>query len=248
MNGDLIGVNTDILSGSGTSSGVGFAIPAALARQVVMTALGGGHSVIRPWLGVRGQALTGEMARSLGLASPQGVVAADIWPGGPAARAGITSGDVIVQVNGAPVNDPTALNYSVATLAPGAQATLLVRRAGGAERTVTVRLEAPPDTPAKDETPITGANPLNGAVVINLSPAAAEQLGLDPFAGTGVAVEQVQGGYAARLVQPGDFIRRVNGQTITNVAQLTQALSAAQGRWVLVIDRGGQLVQVQIGM
>jgi S1-C subfamily serine protease len=85
-------------------------------------------------------------------------------------------------------------------------------------------------------------------VVINLSPAAAEQLGLDPFAGTGVAVEQVQGGYAARLVQPGDFIRRVNGQTITNVAQLTQALSAAQGRWVLVIDRGGQLVQVQIGM
>jgi Do/DeqQ family serine protease len=248
MNGDLIGVNTAILSGSGTSSGVGFAIPAALAKQVVMTALGGGHAVIRPWLGVRGQALTGEMARSLGLAAPQGVVAAEVWPDGPAARAGIASGDVIVSVNGAPVNDPTGLNYSVATLAPGDTATLVVRKAGGAERTLAVRLAAPPDTPAKDQQTITGNNPLNGAVVVNLSPAAAEQLGLDPFAGTGVAVVDVAGGYAARLVQPGDFIRQVNGQAVTSVAQLTQLLATAQNRWLLVIDRGGQLIQVQIGL
>src|SRR6185312_13831582 len=183
MNGDLIGVNTAILSGSGQSSGVGFAIPAALAKQVVTTALGGAHAVVRPWLGVKAQALTGEMARSLGLSAPQGVIAADVWPGGPAARAGIAQGDVIVSVDGHPVNDPTALNYSVATLAPGATATLVVRKAGGATRTVQAHLEAPPDSPAKDQRTLSGRNPLNGATVINLSPAAATNLGLDPFAG-----------------------------------------------------------------
>src|SRR5580704_4510415 len=120
MNGDLIGVNTAILSRSGTSSGVGFAIPAALAKQVVTTALGGAHSIVRPWLGVKGQALTGDMAKSLGLAAPEGVLAADVWPDSPAARAGIARGDVIVSVNGHPVNDPAELNYGTATLSPGA--------------------------------------------------------------------------------------------------------------------------------
>ena len=248
MAGDLIGVNTAIVSGSGTSSGVGFAIPAALARQVVMTALGGGHAVIRPWLGVRGQALTGEMARSLGLASPQGVVAAEVWPGGPAARAGVVAGDVIVQVNGAAVNDPSALNYAIATLSPGAQVSLLVRKAGGADHTLSVRVDAPPDTPPKDEHTLDGANPLNGAVVINLSPAAAEQLGLDPFAGAGVVVTQVSGGYAARFVRPGDFIRQVNGQSVTTVTQLISSSSAPRPRrWTLIVlERGGQTFTVQV--
>jgi S1-C subfamily serine protease len=127
MSGDLIGVNTAILSGSGTSSGVGFAIPAALVKQVVTTALGGGHAVIRPWLGLRPQALTGEVARSFGLASPQGVMAADLWPDGPAARAGVARGVVIVSVNGQAVNDPTSLNNAVATMSPGASVNLLVR-------------------------------------------------------------------------------------------------------------------------
>jgi Do/DeqQ family serine protease len=246
MNGDLIGVNTAILSGSGTSSGVGFAIPAALAKQVVTTALGGAHSVVRPWLGVKGQALTGEMARSLGLAAPQGVIAADVWPDSPAARAGVARGDVIVSVNGHPVNDPTGLNYSVATLAPGATATLQVRKAGGAPRNVQVRLETPPDSPPKDQRTLAGRNPLTGATVINLSPAAATDLGLDPFAGAGVVVTGVAGGYAASFLQPGDFIRQVNGQTITTVAQLGAVLAAPTHAWAIVVQRGGQVFTVQV--
>ena len=119
MDGDLIGVNTAIVSGSGTSSGVGFAIPAAMASQVVAAAVGGGHAVVRPWLGAKTQALTGEMASSLGLASPQGVVVTDVWPGGPASRAGIAQGDVVVSVDGQPVNDEAGLNYRVATRRAG---------------------------------------------------------------------------------------------------------------------------------
>jgi S1-C subfamily serine protease len=196
---------------------------------------------------VRAQALTGEMAKSFGLSAPQGVVAADIWPDGPAARAGVTTGDVIVSVGGHPVNDPAALNYSVATLAPGASVALVIRKAGGAERTVEARLEAPPDTPPKDQQTVSGRNPLNGATVINLSPAAATDLGLDPFAGTGVVVTVISGGYAATLgLQPGDFIRRVNNQPVTTVAQLTAALAASANAWTITIERGGQTLTVQV--
>jgi Do/DeqQ family serine protease len=246
MNGDLIGVNTAILSGSGTSSGVGFAIPAALAKQVVTTALGGAHAMVRPWLGVKAQPLTGEMARSLGLSTPEGVIAADVWPGGPAAQAGVARGDVIVSVNGHPVNDPTALNYAVATLAPGGVATLVVRKAGGPPRTVQARLETPPSLPARDERTLTGRNPLNGATVINLSPAAATDLGLDPFAGTGVVVTGVTGGYAASFLQAGDFIRQINGQNITTVGQLGALLASPANAWTIVVQRGSQTFTVQV--
>jgi Do/DeqQ family serine protease len=247
MNGDLIGVNTAILSQSGGSSGIGFAIPATLAKQVVTTALGGGHSVVRPWLGAKTQPLTGDIAKSLGLDAPQGVLVADIWPGGPADRAGVVSGDVIVSVDGQAVNDPTAVSYRIATQPPGASISLVVRKAGGAERTLSLRLEPPPSEPARDERVLDGRNPLNGATVINLSPAAATDLGLDPFAGQGVAVTAISGGYAANLgLQPGDFIREVNGVRITTTAQLAQVLAAQVSAWTIVIERGAQTITAQV--
>ena len=247
MNGNLIGVNTAILSGSGTSSGVGFAIPAAMAKQVVTTALGGAHAMVRPWLGAKTQAINGEMARSLGLAAPQGVLVAEVWPDGPAARAGVNRGDVIVSVDGEAVNDPSSLDYRIATKAAGGEATLAVTKAGGAERRIEVRLAAPPNEPAKDERTLTGANPLNGATVINLSPAAAEELGADPFSGRGVLVIRVAGGYAVNLgLQPGDFIRAVNGAPIATVAALAAALATPSNVWTIQIERGGQMITAQV--
>ena len=80
MDGDLIGINSFIVSRSGTSSGVGFAMPAAMVRRVVETAVGGGQRVVRPWLGARTQAVTADIARSIGMAVPRGVLVADVWP------------------------------------------------------------------------------------------------------------------------------------------------------------------------
>jgi len=242
MNGELIGVNTAILSRSGSSSGVGFAIPAAMARQVVDAALSGGHAVLRPWLGAKTQALTDEMARSLGMASPQGVLVAQVWDGGPAARAGVAAGDVIVSVDGQAVNDEGALNYRIATRSPGDVLRLEVRTAKGAARTVIVRIEAPPAQPVADPRSIAGRNPLGGASIANLSPASAYQSGLDPFA-AGVVVTKVDPGLAQSIgLQVGDVIRQINARPITSTADVAAVLQIAARQWSLVIQRGGHLI------
>ena len=246
MAGNLIGVNTAILSRSGSSSGVGFAIPAAMARQVVDAALGGGHAVTRPWLGAKTQALTSEMARSLGLAAPQGVVVTDVWPDGPAARAGIAQGDVLVSVDAEPVNDEAGINYRVATRRPGESLSLVVRRNGGPARTVQVTVEAPPARPAPDARTLAGPNPFAGATVINVSPAAAYQYGIDPFSGAGVVVAKVEGGFAQRIgLRPGDFILQINGRKIASTADVAGSLQSGDRAWTVVIQRGGQTITAQ---
>lgn len=241
MNGDLIGINTFIVSQSGGSAGVGFAIPAPMVRQVVEAAVGGGHAVVRPWLGVRGQEVTSDIASSLGLSRPEGVLVADVYPGSAAARAGLKAQDIVVSVDGQPVNDPAALDYSVGTLRVGEEVKLQVRH-GPELRDVVVRAEPAPDIPARDERAITGRNPLSGATVINLSPATAQELGVDPFAAKGVMVAGVSDtGVAQEVgVQAGDIIRAVNGRPIATTAELQNALSAAGGSWRLTILRGGQ--------
>jgi Do/DeqQ family serine protease len=246
MSGDLIGVNTAIISASGGSAGIGFAIPAALAKQVVDAALGGGHSVTRPWLGVKVQALTGEMARSLGLAAPQGVVITEVWPGGPGARAGLAQGDVLVSVNGAEVDDEAALNYRIGSLSPGSDVALAVRRNGAPARTLEARIEPPPAQPAADPLTVTGRNPFSGATVINLSPAAALENGTDPFAGRGVMVTKVEGGFAQTIgLRAGDFIRQINGRPIASTADLALAVKTPASSWTLAIERGGQTITAQ---
>ncbi len=243
MDGDLVGVNSFILSRSGTSSGVGFAIPAAVVRRVVETAAGGGRAVVRPWLGARTQSVTAEIARSLGLPLPQGALVADVWPAGPAAHAGLRQGDVVTTADGRPVVDAASLNYVFATKRPGDTVQLGVRREAGREQTLTVRAEAPPASPARDQRTIAGQNPLNGATVINLSPAVADELGLDPFLGPGVLISAVGRGFAVGAgFRPGDLIRSVNGSRIGNVRDLNAALETPARGWQITLERNGQTI------
>ena len=243
MNGDMIGINTFIVSRSGSSAGVGFAIPATMVRQVLNAAVGGAHAVVRPWLGARGQEVTPDIASSLGLPKPEGVMVAEVYPGGAAERAGLQPQDIILTVDGQAVNDPNSLDYAIGTRSVGDSLKLEVRH-GKEVHTVTLRAEAAPATPARDERTITGRNPLTGATVINLSPAAAQELGADPFAARGVLVTAIaDGGLALRMgFQPGDIIRSVNGQPIKSTAELQQALTAAGAAWRVTIQRGQQEV------
>jgi Do/DeqQ family serine protease len=248
MNGNLIGINTLIYSRTGTSAGIGFAIPAAMVRRVVETALGGGKSVTRPWLGARTQALTPELARSLGLDRPVGALVAEVYAGGPAARAGLKPGDLIIAADGQPVQDEGVLNYRIATHKPGEAIALTVHEGHG-ERSVSVRLEPPPGAGSRDDRLLTGRQPLQGATVVTLSPAVADEYGLDPEA-SGVMIVKLGEGFAVRQgFQPGDIIRQVNGRTITSTSGLAAALAAPlDGGWRLVIERKGQRIQVEFGM
>jgi len=240
MNGDIIGINSFILSRSGTSSGVGFAIPGALVKRVVETALGGGHSLVRAWTGARMQSVTPDIARSLGLSTPQGALVADIWPGGPAADAGLHQGDVIVSVDGKPVVDASGVNYAISTHRIGDTVRLGVRR-GGATQQLNLHAEAPPASPARDERMVSGSNPLQGATVANLSPAVADQIGLDPFTNPGVVVLSGGKGLAAQAgFKDGDIIRAVNGRRVATVRDLVAALATGGRVWQITIERNGQ--------
>ncbi len=248
MAGEMIGMNTAILSGSGTSSGVGFAIPAPLVRHVVTEALAGGEATERPWLGLKTQGVTADIARSLGMDRPAGALVTDVWPGGPGDLAGIKTGDLILSVDGHAIDDDSALNYRVATRDVGDEVAVIYRRAKGSEATAQVRLSAIPAQPARDEQTISGRNPLDGATVVNLSPAVADQLGMDPFASShGVMITKVAGGLAANVgLRPGDLVREVNGHALTAVGDLTAALTdQGSGVWSLVIVRQGQVITAQ---
>ena len=240
MDGEIIGINTAIFSRSGGSAGVGFAIPAAMVRRVVESALAGGAVVARPWLGARAQTVDAEVAASLGLPRPQGVLISTVYRAGAADRAGLQQGDVVLSLDGQPVNDPSGLNYLVATHRPGETMRLVVR-SQGRDRTVNVQAQTPPSDPPKDERILTGSQPLSGATVVNLSPAVAEQLGADPFI-TGVLLTEVNGIAARTGFRRGDLVRAINGRDIANTRDLVAATAQPLGSWRVVIERDGRRI------
>ena len=248
--GRLAGINTAIYSRSGGSIGIGFAIPSNLARRVVEGVEGGlksgaPASVQLAWVGASGQPVTSDIAASLGLARPGGVLIKDIYPGGPLSRAGVKSGDVVQSVDGAPVDDMQSLNYRTATHRPGDQVKMRVA-SGKAPRDVTVTLSLPPENPPREATTIAGRNPLTGARVQNISPAAATELQMDVMT-KGVAIVSVNtSGIAANYgFQPGDIVRSINGAAINRVGELVRALSAAN-HWDMVIERGGRKLTLSV--
>jgi serine protease Do len=242
--GKLAGVNTAIYSRSGGNIGIGFAIPSNLARRVVEGVEGGG-GVRLAWIGATGQPVTSDIAESLGLARPGGVLVKDIYPGGPLANAGVKSGEVVQAVDGAEVDDMQALNYRIATHRPGESVKLHIE-AGRSGRDVNVVLALPPENPPRDATTISGRNPLSGAKVENLSPAAALDLQMDLLA-KGVAIVAVNPqSYSGNVgFEPGDIIRSVNGTVINRVGDLPRALNGAD-HWDLVFDRGGRRLTVSV--
>src|SRR5829696_3711718 len=177
MAGRLVGINTAIFSRSGGSQGIGFAIPANMVKVVVASAKGGGKAVKRPWLGAKLQAVTPEIAETLGLKRPAGVLVANVNGSGPAAKAGLKTGDLITGIDTQQVDDPNAFDYRFATRALGGTAQLSVLRAGK-EVKLNVALETAPELP-REEITIRTRSPFLGAKVANLSPALAEELRLD---------------------------------------------------------------------
>ena len=246
MTGRLAGINTAIFSRSGGSQGIGFAIPANMVRVVVASAKSGGKAVKRPWLGARLQAVTPDIAETLGLRTPSGALVANVTAGSPAAKAGLKTSDLIVAIDGQVIEDPNAFDYRFATRPLGGSAQLDLQR-GGKTVKVTIPLEVAPDT-NRDEITISARSPFQGARVANISPAVAEELRLDGNAEGVVVVELEDGAPAAGVgFQKGDIILAVNGTRIAKTGDLDKAAKASPRLWRITVLRGGQQINVTLG-
>jgi len=245
MDGRLVGVNTAIFSKSGGSHGIGFAIPSNMVGAVVRGVSASGR-LVRPWFGATGQAVSQDIANSLGLERPSGVLINAVHRAGAAAKAGVEVGDVVLAVNGHEVNDSSVLHHRIATLPVGDMAAVRVWR-GGRIRAVRLPLEAAPSEPARNETALRGDQPLSGAVVDNMSPALAEELGVDPFV-SGVFILKIRRGSPANRLgfRVGDFIKAVNNREVRRVKQLASVLEKPAERWRIAVFREGRTREIVI--
>ncbi len=246
LDGRLVGINNMILSRSGGSQGIGFAIPANMVRVVVASAEHGGKTVERPWLGAKLQAVTSDIADSLGLKRPTGALITTVLPNSPAAQAGLKVGDLILSVDGQEVDDPNAFDYRFATKPLGGTAELRLRRSGRA-LTVKVALRTAPAYP-RDEITIRSRSPFFGAKVANLSPALADELQLRNADRGVVIVDVDNGSYASNIgFRRGDVIVSVNDQRIEKTGDLARVSAERHRTWRIVLRRGGRQITAVFG-
>jgi len=236
--GELVGVNTAIFSRSGGSNGIGFAIPAEMVRRVVDAAVNEGR-ITRPWLGLKGQSVSFDIAQSQGLDRPVGVIITEIYDGGPAERAELRRGDLVTAIDGREVYDERGLNFLTATMSPGDRVMLDVLRSGRRIQT-DVLLAPPPGATDAELVMLDGRHPFSGAEVAELSPALAESIGFDPFAKGLLVTRTLRRSFARRLLRPGDIIIAVNGVETLTSGELTDALETSERDWQVTIERNGR--------
>jgi serine protease Do len=242
VDGSVIGVNTAIYSPSGGNVGIAFAIPADTVKTVVAQLKDKG-TVTRGWIGVQIQPVTDDVAESLGLKEPAGALVAEPQANGPAAKAGIESGDVITAVNGSPVKDARDLAKKIGAAAPGEAVKLSVFRKGG-EKSISVTLATMPnDREAKAEAGEREAPAAAtvGQLGLSLAPAAS----VAGAGGAGVVVTNIDpaGPAAERGFKTGDVILEVAGKAVSTPGDVRKALGQARSdgkRTVLLRVKSGE--------
>lgn len=244
VDGRLVGINTAIFSKSGGSLGIGFAIPSNLVRLFVDSAVTG-RPVERPWLGAALDLLDRGKAADLGLKRVSGAFVSRVYDGGPAEKAGMLPGDVIISVDGFPVADPRAVLYRLTTTGVGRTARLEVIRRGRPTQ-ISLKIAAPPKPGPDDVRNLMGNHPFSGARVGNILPGMAERLDLDT--GTGVVILSIRRGSVAERLgfKAGDIILQIQETRIARIEDLESAVSQRQGNWQFAIQRGGQVLRLQV--
>jgi serine protease Do len=241
--GELVGINSQILSPSGGSIGIGFAIPSNMARSVMEQLVKTGK-VRRGQLGIVVQKVTPEMAQSLGMTEARGLIVSQVQPASAAERAGLRRGDLIVSINGTPASDPNTFRNLVAGIAPGTPVTLATLRGGAEQQVRAVLGESQARSPERQEAQGGAAGGVTGRLGISvtpLTPEAASRLEL-PAGTSGLLVGEVDpdGPASDAGLRRDDVIEQVNQQPVTTGAQLKALLDAAGSRPVLLlVNRGG---------
>jgi serine protease Do len=243
LQGELLGINSQILSPSGGNIGLGFAIPSNMAKNVMGQLISSGH-VRRAKLGVTVQPVTADLASSLGLSNVRGALVNGVEPGSPAERAGVQQGDVITEVQGRSVSDGNELRNAISNTAPGTSVALKVWRDGRthAMNAKLDELKVKADAGERNDSGDSSAPGRFGMSVSPLTPELAQRFEL-PRSTKGVVVTDVDpdGAAAASGVQPNDVIEKVNGRATSTVAELKTAIERNDGKPALIlVNRQGQ--------
>ncbi|WEJ31872.1 Do family serine endopeptidase [Devosia sp. SD17-2] len=242
LDGRLVGINTAIFSQSGGSVGIGFAIPANMARLVAEAGVSGGE-IVRPWFGAKMQTVDADIARSLGMDAPHGALLTDIAAGGPAERAGFRSGDVVISVDGQRVDDPSAFNFRLATK-PIGQVAKLERLRSGSVETLDFTVEAAPAAGDDAIASISGNSRFSGVTVRQLDPALSEAKGL-PYDATGVIITEVSPGSPAEGMglRVDDVILSLNDIDLSSASTFQQIASQRVRTWQIILQRNGRVTR-----
>jgi serine protease Do len=238
--GELIGINSQILSPSGGNIGIGFAIPANMARNVMTQLIDKGR-VHRGLLGVTVQPMTSELARSLNIEHVTGALVSDVQPGGPGEKGGLRRGDVITSIDGEPVRDGNVLRNHVAALQPGTRVELQVLRAGKPQTLpLTLGELTPARGPSDDAEPPAERDGTGfGMSVQPLTTEQARQLELDATTGVLVTDVQASGRAADAGLRRGDVISQVDGKEVDTVDSLRSLLKTGNRPALLLVHRDG---------
>ena len=245
LDGKLVGVNSAIYSKSGGSVGIGFAIPSNMVRSVLRGITTHGR-IIRPWVGIEGQPVNTEIANSMGLKRPIGMLINNVYPKSPADKAGIRVGDVILKLNGREINDQEGLEFRIATKAVGDRVLLKTIHRGN-ERDIELVIIAPPFNPKPNRTDLNGLHPLQGVTVANLSPGLLDELGITSMQRGVIILKLIRGRVANRLgFRFGDIILEINGFEVNSVARLKELVSYDSDTWKVLIKRRNEILSLVI--
>jgi serine protease Do len=243
MSGEVVGINSAILSRSGGNVGIGFSIPSNMAKRIY-TELATKGKITRGWLGVSIQELTPELAKGFGLKEPRGVLIADVVKDSPADRAGLTSGDVLIEFDSKKVDTPQDLQKIVAATAPGKGVPVKVWREKG-EKTLEIKLGETPEETAMAE-PAPKGKSLLGLDTRPITPDIQRQLNLRTTDGVIVARVEEESAAAEAGLQRGDVVREVNRQRIRSMQDFERATQGIKpgDRVTMLLQRGPQPLYV----
>jgi serine protease Do len=243
--GELIGINTAILApGSGGNQGIGFAVPVNLVRQVMDQIVTHGK-VDRASLGVMVQEVTPAIAKAMHLDGPKGALVSQVMPDSAAQKAGVQTGDVILEINGTPIVESNQLRMAISMMNPAQSVNLKVFR-DGHNVNLTAKLGEMQDKKKGERASNDSADSdktLTGVSVEDLNAQTARQLGL-PASTKGVVVTEVDPGSqaAASGLKEGDVIQEVNRQAVTNAQDFNRAVKKSEGESLLLVNRGGNKI------
>jgi serine protease Do len=243
LSGEVIGINSAILSRSGGNVGIGFAIPVSMAKRIYTELVAKGK-ITRGWLGVTIQPLTPELAKSFGLKEPKGVLVSDIVQDSPAEKAGMAAGDIIREFAGKKVDSPQELQKVVAATGPGKAVSIAVWRDKG-QKTMELHIGETPDDNVALKSNNRGRSML-GLDVRPITPEMARQLNLRGTDGVVVFRVEEESAAAEAGLQRGDVIREVNRQRVKSVQEFERAVRDLKDgdRVTVLLQRGPQALYV----